>query len=164
MTVNSERPPFSCFVDRTHEPSRASVLRALVGGRVTWENLEAHLSSAYGLKGSFRFMYGPRYGWALRFERGGRLILAMYPNRGYLTLQVILGRSQVAGAMAAKLPPRVSRVLAVATDYPEGRWLFMPVRSARAGQEAKTLIALKMSRSNRPAAQAGQQRGRRTRG
>ncbi len=149
MTAHAERPPLSHFVDRGDEPSRGRVWRALAGSRVAWATLEDHLSRAYGLEGSFHYMYGPRYGWALRFQRGGRLVLAMYPNRGHLTVQVILGRSQVAAACAMKLPMRVARALALAADYPEGRWLFIPLRSARLARQLQPLLALKMSSRRR---------------
>jgi GLPGLI family protein len=70
----------------------------------------------------------------------------MYPNRGKLTVQIILSRVQVAAAEKMKLPPHVSRVLESARKYPEGRWLFIPVRSKKSAEGLRDLIALKMSR------------------
>jgi Protein of unknown function (DUF3788) len=93
-------------------------------------------------------MYGKRYGWALRFERGGRLAVAMYPNREHLTVQIILNRTQVAAATSLALPPAIARALHAATDYPEGRWLFIPVASLKTARELKTLIALKLGAWN----------------
>jgi hypothetical protein len=104
------------------------------------------VAGTYGLKSAFHFMYGERYGWALRFHRSGRLILAMYPNRGYMTVQIILGRAQVALASAMPLPPFIVKVLEAAKDYPEGKWLFIPVRSGKRARELRNLIALKISR------------------
>jgi hypothetical protein len=146
MSSVAMRAPFSCFVDRTKEPGRASVRKALAGARAAWDDLEAHLAETYGLKGMFHFMYGEKYGWALRFHRNGRIVLAMYPNQGHLTVQIILGRAQVAVATAMTLPPRIVRVLEAAKDYPEGRWLFIPVKSVKSAKELRSLIALKMSR------------------
>jgi hypothetical protein len=142
----ASRAPFSCFVERTQEPGRRTVLKALAEACAAWEHLEAHLADIHRLKGSFYYMYGERYGWALRFRRGGRTILAMYPNRGHLTVQIILGKTQVAAAKAMSLPPRVSKVLEAAKDYPEGRWLFIPVKSRKSAHELRPLIALKLSR------------------
>ena len=140
------RAPFSFFVDRARKPDRGSVRKVLAGARAAWDDLEAHLSETYALEDSFHFMYGERYGWALRFHRSDRLVLAMYPNRGHLTVQIILGRAQVALAGAMVLPPFVARALDAAKDYPEGRWLFIPVRSAKSARELRSLIALKISR------------------
>jgi hypothetical protein len=89
------RPPFGCFVDRMHKPTAASVRRALGKARTAWDDLEGYLADAHRLTGSFHFMYGKRYGWALRLQRAGRLAVAMYPNREYLTVQIILNRARV---------------------------------------------------------------------
>lgn len=146
MSTVAVRAPFSCFVDRTREPDRANVRKALADARPAWDDLEVHLAETYKLKRSFHFMYGERYGWALRFQRGGRLMLAMYPNRGHLTVQIILSQVQLALASAMGLPPFVAKVLEAAKDYPEGKWLFIPVRSAKSARGLRNLIALKVSR------------------
>jgi hypothetical protein len=159
----SGKPAFGCFVDRTQEPSRASVRTELGKACAPWDELEGHLAEAYGLTGSFHFMYGTRYGWALRFERGGRLVLAMYPNREHLTAQIILNRAQVAAATSMGLPPAIARVLRAAKDYPEGRWLFVPVASLKTVRELKALIALKLAARNRESRVSGSPR-RRARG
>ena len=146
MSNTIVRAPFGCFVNRAREPHRESVRRALTRARPAWDDLEAHLAETYRLKSSFHFMYGERYGWALRFERSGRLALAMYPNRGHLTVQIILSQAQIAVANAMNLPSRIVRVIERAKNYPEGRWLFIPVRSIKAAKELRRLIALKLSR------------------
>jgi len=159
------RAPFGCFVDRSQEPSLASVRKALAGARAAWDDLEAHLAETYGIKGSFHFMYGERYGWALRFQKSGRFILAMYPNRSHFTVQIVLGRAQVAAATEMKLPPFIVRVLEAAKDYPEGKWLFIPARSVKSARELRDLIALKISqpRNDRDlAASPRGERGKRT--
>ncbi len=144
MGPPQERPAFGCFVDRAHEPSNATVRKALGEARAAWDDLSAHLGTVYGLTGAFYFMYGARYGWALKLQRGGRLAAAMYPNRGYLTMQLILNPAQVAAADAMKLPPFIRRALEAATDYPEGRWLFIPVTTRANADAVKPLIALKL--------------------
>jgi len=70
----------------------------------------------------------------------------MYPNQGRLTVQVVLGRAQVAMADAMELPSNIAKVLRAAKDYPEGRWLFVPVGSQQSARELRGLIALKLSR------------------
>ncbi len=149
MSSAAEREPYGAFLDRTREPSRASVLETLGRARAAWDDLEAHLTETYALEGSFHFMYGPRFGWAIRFQRSGRLVMAIYPNRGKFTAQVVLGQAQVAAAQRLDLSPRVMAVLKAATSYPEGRWLFIPVTSLRGARELRPLLALKVSRPKR---------------
>jgi len=89
----------------------------------------------------------------------------MYPNRGHLTVQVILNRTQVAAATSMGLPSTIARALQAATDYPEGRWLFIPVASPSTARELKTLIALKLgAQTSRSSDGSGTKRRRRTDG
>jgi len=150
MSTGAERPAFSGFVDKTRRPTRAGFLRILARARAAWEDIEGHLAETHHLTGQLHFMYGERFGWALHFRRGGRLITAMYPNRGRVTVQIVLGRSQVAAASAMELAPSVAKVLAAAKDYPEGRWLFIPVTSLKGARELRPLLALKLSRRTEP--------------
>lgn len=137
------RPPFSAFFDREDAPSPASMRKVLGRASAAWDDLVAHLADTYGFKGASRYMYGDRYGWALRFDHAGRLILAMYPNRGRLTVQIILNRAQVNAAEAMRLPARVVAALKAAKPYPRERWLFIPVTSRASVRELHTVIALK---------------------
>jgi len=146
MSDAKTRPPFSGFSDKARKPTRAGILKILARARGAWDDIERHLAETYGLTGQLHWMYGQRFGWALRFQRGGRLVTAMYPNRGRLTVQIILGRAQVAAAGAMGLPAAVAKVLAAAKDYPEGRWLFIPATSVKGARELRPLIALKLSR------------------
>ena len=147
MSSATERPPFSYFVSRTEIPTGASVKTILSRAREGWVDLVTYLREAYNLSGELHFMYGQRYGWALRFRRSTRLILAMYPNRGCFTVQIILGQHQVKPAFTMGLSAHVLKVLRAAHAYPEGRWLFIPVKSVRIARELRPLIALKISSS-----------------
>ncbi len=154
-----QRAPFSAFLDRGREPTRAAVGSVLGPAREAWDDLEKHLLQTYRLGAAFHFMYGERYGWALRLHRGGRLFAALYPSEGKVTVQVILNRAQVAAAPTLGLSPRIITVLSAAKDYPEGRWLFVPVDSVAAAHELRPLLALKASRVEPPAGAATRRKG-----
>ncbi len=143
-TRNARRAPISYFVDRRERPSLEDFRRILGRVCVSWGDLESMLTESFGLRARVHYMYGERYGWALRFERYGRLVVAMYPNRGRLSVQIILNRAQVNAALAMSLPAHVSGALEVAKDYPEGRWLFVPVKSRTDARGLQPILALKM--------------------
>ncbi len=145
MDSKSERAPFSFFVDRLRKPSDASIRKVLLRASGAWNYLLKLMLESYGLKGSMHFMYGQRYGWALRFQQGSRFLLALYPNQNCLTVQIVLGPAQVIAASTMGLPPRVLAVLEAAKKYPEGRWLFIPVKSIANARQLRSLIALKIS-------------------
>ncbi len=149
MSSAATRAAFSGFVDKARRPTAAGIRKILARALAAWDDLVSHMAETYDLSGTLHFMYGESFGWALRFRRGGRFVMAMYPNRGRLTAQVVLGRAQVAAASAMDLAPSVARALAAAKDYPEGRWLFIPVKSLKGARELRPLIALKTGQSRR---------------
>ncbi len=139
------RVPFSFFVERSVRPGPSDFRKVLGRASAAWDDLETMLRGGFGLKARIHFMYGGRYGWALRFERHGRLVAAMYANRGRLNVQMILNRAQVNAALAMGLPAHVAGALKAAKDYPEGRWLFIPVRSRREARDLQSIVSLKVS-------------------
>jgi len=146
MSDGAARPAFSGFTQKAARPTRAGIRKILGRARAAWDDLEGHLAQTHHLSGELHWMYGARYGWAVRFRRGGRLVAALYPGRGRLTAQIVLGRAQVEAASAMALPASVAKALAAAKDYPEGRWLFVPVRTLTGARGLRALVALKLSR------------------
>ncbi len=145
MSDVAARPAYSAFTAKTRRPTRAGFRRMLARAQAAWDDLEGHLNQTCHLSGELHWMYGERFGWALRFRRSGRLVTALYPGRGRFTAQIVLGRTQVEAASALALAPSVAKVLVGAKDYPEGRWLFVPVRTLAGARDLRPLIALKLS-------------------
>ena len=152
MSSAPTRPPFGAFTEKAKRPTPAGMRTTLASALAAWDDLLAHLAEVYHLTGKLEWMYGERYGWALRFRKGGRFVTALYPNRGKFVAQVVLGSAQVEAATRARLPASVHKVFAAAKDYPEGRWLFVPVRTIRGARELRQLLALKLARPNKTAA------------
>ncbi len=148
-TTAPVRPPFGAFTEKARRPKVAAYRRALARALAAWDDLAGHLAESYHATGHLDWMYGERYGWALRFRKGGRFVTALYPNRGKFFAQVVLGRAQVAAASAMALPRSVAKVFKAAKDYPEGRWLFVPVKSVRDALDLRPLLALKLARPAR---------------
>ncbi len=147
------RPPFSAFTVKAKRPTEAALRQGLARALAAWDGVLAHLAEVYHLSGRLEWMYGERFGWAVRFRKGGRLVTALYPNRGRFYAQVVLGRAQVEAAGKAGLPASVAKVLAAAKDYPEGRWLFVPVKSVKGARDLRPLLALKRARPAKRAAE-----------
>jgi len=151
-TIAPTRPPFSAFTEKARRPTPAGMRTTLASALAAWDDLLAHLAESYHLTAKLEWMYGERFGWALRFRKGGRFVTALYPNRGKFFAQVVLGRAQVEAATRTGLPASVHKVFAAAKDYPEGRWLFVPVKSVKGARELRPLLVLKLARPAKRAA------------
>ncbi len=133
----------SAFADKRHEPTAAEILHVLGPAAGAWAAFSQHLRESYRVQEDLKFMYGQKYGWALRYRRQGRLLTALYPASGAFVVQVILGGAGLEQAQHSALGENARRAIEVAHPYPEGRWLFVRVESPTDGKDARTLVALK---------------------
>ena len=131
------------FTDKQRPPS-VEELRAAIGERLPlWERLVAHLRATYPAQEDLKFMYGRKYGWALRFRIGAQLLTSLYPTQGGFTVQVNLGPAAVEHALDMGLGANMQGAIARAHPYPEGRWLFVPVESEDDRRDVERLVALR---------------------
>jgi len=134
---------YSAFADRRREPTAIEILELLGPMAKAWEAFGQHLRETYAVQEDLKFMYGMKYGWALRFRRRGNLLTALYPASGAFVVQVILGGAALEQAECSELGKHARQAIEAAKPYPEGKWLFVRVDSRTDIQDARKLVALK---------------------
>jgi hypothetical protein len=130
------------FVDKEHKPTMEEIFAALGSKRPLWENLTRFVVDNYRTRGDFAF-YGKNYGWALRFRKGGKALLSLYPGKDNFTVQIILGQSGAEKASSLNLSNKVRKILEDAHQYAEGSWLFIKIESEQDLNDIQTLLILK---------------------
>src|SRR5512136_1601373 len=108
------------FTDNEHEPTMEETLATVGSKRALWEDLIRFVAANYRARGDFRF-YGKNYGWALRFRKGGKALLSLYPGQDSFTVQLIIGPTQAEEAFRLALRKNARKILEDAHPYPEGR-------------------------------------------
>ncbi len=107
-----------------------------------WDDFCQFVEETYGVKGEWKY-YGRNFGWALRFRKGGKALVSLYPGKRSCTAQLILAESVVRKARRAKLGAVARTAIRRAYPYPEGRWVFVTVTSAAVAADVKKLLLLK---------------------
>jgi len=79
----------------------------------------------------------------LRFRKAGKALLSMYPGQSSFTVQIVLGGTPAKQASSLKLGRNVRKVLENAHEFPEGRWLFVRVRSKQDLHDVQQLLLVK---------------------
>lgn len=132
------------FTDKKRQPSDSEIQRVIGLGLPYWEELIQFIRENYPSNEDFKFLYGKNYGWALRFRMRGQLLTSLYPTAGGFTVQINLGTAAVEQTQRMKLGENVREVIAKATPYPEGKWLFIPVKSGDDIRDIQQLLALRV--------------------
>jgi hypothetical protein len=109
-----------------------------------WQELIQFIRENYPSNEDFKFLYGKKYGWALRFRIRGQLLTSLYPAEGGGTVQINLDPAAIKQTQRLKMGENVRDVIAKATPYPEGRWLFIPVKSEDDFRDIHQLLALRV--------------------
>jgi hypothetical protein len=133
------------FIDKGNKPTTRQIREAVGTRRPDWEDLCSYLSEDFQARSELTFC-GKNFGWAMRFRRGGKALVSLYPDKGAFTVQIVLAESAVQKAHTLKLGKNVKEVLENAHLYPEGRWLFIRVKSRKDLLDVRQLIALKAGR------------------
>ena len=76
------------FVDKKHQPSAEEIHQAIGPKLPVWEELVRFIREHYPSDEDFKFLYGKKYGWALRqaaypyLGRSGRAEALSFRNSG----------------------------------------------------------------------------------
>jgi hypothetical protein len=136
------------FIERGCPPSEREISKALGSTLESWNELSRWLAQTLRAKRELRYMYGKKYGWALRFQNGGRLLCALYPTQSGFTVQVILNQNALEQVTQITLSNNVKQAIDRAHLYAEGKWLFIPFHSEPDMATIKQLLMLKAGRGS----------------
>ncbi len=127
------------FTDKEIKPSDKHVYQSLGGVKPLWDTIVSFVEEKYGVDGEFIF-YGKNFGWALRYRKSGRVLIALYPGNEEYTVQIILNKTQIEEVMESNITLETRELIERTTMIREGKWLYLKVDKERDLDEIKTLI------------------------
>jgi len=130
------------FVDKNHQPAMKEIRTSLGPKKDLWDELIRFVEENHRVKSDFAF-YGVNYGWAMRFRKGGKALLSLYPGKDSFVAQIVLGETSARKASGLKLGRNVRRVLENTRQLADGRWLFIRVNSKKDANDCRNLLTLK---------------------
>ncbi len=133
------------LLDKVRAPDDAAFRAAVGSAADLWTGLDRWLAQV----GAARLPSwgGMRTGWELRYRRAGRPLITVTPTGDAFTACIVLGVAVTAEAAALPLGPETRRILDGARRYPDGTWLFIPVRDADGLADVRALLELKLPTS-----------------
>lgn len=132
------------FTDKLQKPTNNEILVMIGPGWTLWQELILFIREHYPVTEDLKFLYGKKYGWAVRFRIRGKLLASLYPTEGGFTVQINLNTDAVEQAREMNRGKNVLRAINRATPYPEGRWLFISVESKEDIHDIIQLLALRV--------------------
>lgn len=131
------------FTDKTLMPTE-NIIREVIGKSAkNWDILFNYLSEDLKLKAEFRF-YGVNYGWAMRFIKSGKSIIAIYPNKNCFTVQIILNKNQVDSALSENLDLRIVQTIKDTEPIHEGKWIYLVINESTEMKDILKIVQIRI--------------------
>lgn len=114
------------FTDKTSKPVEPDIQKAIGEAVHNWNFLSDFLINELKAKGEYKF-YGVNYGWALRYNKSGKSVIALYPGKDGFTIQIILNKNQVDAALSNDLDARIIQKINNTESICEGKWVYLQI-------------------------------------
>jgi hypothetical protein len=130
------------FIDKDHQPTTEEVSRVHGSRQPLWARLAQFISDNYQMSGDLVYG-GQKYGWNVRYRKGGKTLVNLYPQQRYFVAQIVLGKDQAQQASALNFGKRARQVFDDASQLHDGKWLFIEVRSQQEAKDIEQLLQIK---------------------
>ena len=118
---------FRRMSDKAHEPTEKAILD-FIGepAKEAWVEIRRFIEDRYGLVSDTVF-YGAKYGWTVRYRKGGKTLCSLFPEKGAFTVLIVLGskESEIASSLREELGPKVQKLIGDTQQLHDGRWLWV---------------------------------------
>jgi len=132
------------FTDKTIPPTAEEITKHIGKAKDNWNALTEQLNTNLKLKGELKF-YGVNYGWAFRFNKSGKSVIALYPNADTFTVQIILNKKQVEAALLNELDKETVQLIQNTESIHEGKWIYTTVDGSTNLKDILTLLNIRLT-------------------
>lgn len=112
-----------------------------------WQELCSFLEETYAVKPSIEYsVCSGAPGWNVKYKKSGKALCTMYPNQGYFTCLVSIGRKEATEAelLLTSFGTYMQELYQNTNVFNGGRWLMIDVSSPQICAETKELICLRV--------------------
>jgi len=136
---------FRRMIDKTREPTEEEML-SFIGeqAKEAWLEIRQFLEDRYDLVPETIF-YGTRYGWTIRYRKGGKTLCSLFPEKGGFTILIVLGKKESKKALSIRdeLSSKICVLLGDTEQLHDGRWLWIRLLRTSDTDDVKKLLGIK---------------------
>ena len=136
---------FRRMTDKARKPTEEETV-SFIGERAkgAWLEIRQFLEDRYDLVPETIF-YGAKYGWTIRYRKGGKTLCSLFPEKGGFTVLIVLGKkeSEKALSMQDELSSKIRKLLGDTKQLHDGRWLWIRLLTTSDTDDVKKLLQIK---------------------
>jgi len=136
---------FCRMTDKTRKPTEEEMV-SFIGERAkgAWLEIKQFLEDRYDLVPETLF-YGAKYGWTVRYRKGGKTLCSLFPEKGGFTVLIVLGKKESEKALSIRdeLSSKIRKLLGDTEQLHDGRWLWIRLLAINDAIDVKKLLQIK---------------------
>jgi len=136
---------FLRMTDKVRKPTEEEII-GFIGepAKEAWLEIRQFLEDRYDLVPETLF-YGAKYGWTIRYRKGGKTLCSLFPEKGGFTVLIVLGRKESEKALLIRdeLSSKIRKLLGDTEQLHDGRWLWIRLLTASDTDDVKKLLQIK---------------------
>lgn len=133
------------MLDKSHIPSNREISVYLgTSACKAWDEMVSFLKVNYKINPVIDFG-GAKYGWSVRYRKGGKSLCTLFPEKGAFTILIVLGKKEVEEVEQSKetFTHYTSNIFKSARQYHDGRWLWIRIEKKSEIKDIKHLLLIK---------------------
>lgn len=89
--------------------------------------------------------YGAKYGWTVRYRKGGKILCSLFPEKDGFAILITLGKkeSEKAFSLCDELSSKIQKLLRNTKQRHDGRWLWIRLLAKSDTDDVKKLLQIK---------------------
>lgn len=131
------------YTNKSEKLTEEKINQIIGLGKSNWDILNRYLTDELKIKSEFKF-YGVNYGWALRYNKSGKSIIALYPDKDGYMVQLILNKNQVNQALAQVTNQHIKKLINETETIHEGKWIYVKINDKTDLKDIFTLINIRI--------------------
>lgn len=132
--------------DRARNPSTADFISfiAEVNAISVWKQLQDFLETDYELSKE-NLYYGDKYGWLVRYRKGKRTIVSLFPEKGSFSFLIVYGKKEIDVFQSRKreFSPLIIKIFDKTEKLHDGKWLWIRIKDSSLLDDLKRLVIIK---------------------
>jgi hypothetical protein len=133
------------MTDKTRKPTEEEMV-GFIGERAkeAWLEIRRFLEDLYDLVPETIF-YGAKYGWTIRYRKGGKTLCSLFPEKGRFTVLIVLGKKESEKALSVQdeLSSKIRKLLGDTERLHDGRWPWIRLLTTSDTDDVKKLLQIK---------------------
>ena len=133
------------MTNKTRKPT-AEEMVSFIGeqAKEAWLEIKRFIKDRYDLVPETIF-YGTKYGWTIRYSKGGKTICSLFPEKGGFTVLIVLGKKESEKALLIRneLSTKIHKLLGNTEQLHDGRWLWIRLLTTSDTDDVKKLLQIK---------------------